>query len=285
MLLRVRCDRNRQRRLRDAIKDGAQAIGLVIAYVETTARSLDNGFILDAVFQTDAPKLGAELCAYLVAGMQAEAQPAQEWDRDSPLLALQKRRRRAALPVAALQLVAEANLRDLPVLYLPDGQIQLGYGVRGWRFDPQASTQAQPAWTQIGRIPLVAVTGFSARAVTVARYAAMLTEAGLVVRSLDWAGFDRTRELLSDQTTQALVVGLDTADALRNGLAFDRCDQAVICDMDGAQPPEALDHDEWLRAIGLPMLLCDAAATINLADTRLHSLIQYAPNGVVALSI
>ncbi|MEI7772106.1 MAG: DUF4938 domain-containing protein, partial [Chloroflexales bacterium] len=114
VLLRARSAADRPRRLRAAIRDGAQSVGLVIAHLESESRPLAGGFLLEARFSTSEPAIGAALCRYIVAGMRAEAEGDRAWDRDGPLDALQARRRSAALPVPALQLIAEARRRGLP---------------------------------------------------------------------------------------------------------------------------------------------------------------------------
>lgn len=288
VLLRVRCDRDRADRVRAAIKDGAQFIGLVIAYLEVTAQPADEGYLVAASFATGAPQLGAELCAYVVAGIDAEVRGDHEWDRDGPLVALQARRRAEALPVAALQLLAEAQRRNLPGFVRADGQLQLGYGARGWRcalapLRERGAATPSPPWERIGRIPIVAVTGGPGRAASVARFVAELEGLGVRPGVLDGADFAATRTLLADPGAEALVVGLDTGAILRHGVAFDGCELAVISDMDSEQPPDAEDMEEALRALGVPMLLATQPARINLADPRLLPLVLYAPHGVLAL--
>jgi len=275
-------DRDRSARLRAALKDGAQAVGLVLAGLEVAAAPAGAGARLEARFAADAPDLAADLCRYVVDGMNAEAAGDEAWDRDTPLLDLQARRRSEGLPVAALQLVADARRRGLPVLRLPDGRLLLGHGAAGWATNPAALGQGGgPPWERIGRIPIVAVTGSAGRAAAVERWAAELGSAGLAVRALDGAGYAEAAALLADPAARAAVLGLDVAGILRRGLPFERCDQAVITDASGARPAEAADDEEWLRALGLPMLLAERPAQLNLADPRLHPLIPYAPFGVV----
>lgn len=286
--LRARCDSDRSLRLRAAIKDGAQSIGLVIAYLEVTARADGPGYTLTASFTTDAPRLGADLCAYVVEGISAEARGDETWDRDGPLFALQARRRNEALPVAALQLVAEARRRNLPCFTRADGWVQIGYGARGWSFDPEplrarGTSPPQPPWERLGRIPIVAVTGGALRGVAVERMAAELVSLGVQPAVIDHAGFAATRELLADPRNEALVAGLDTGDILRRGVAFNACDLAVISDRGDEAPPDADDDEEWLRALGVPMLLAAQPARINLGDPHLLPLVPYAPYGVMAL--
>lgn len=288
VLLRARCDADRSRRLRLALRDGAQYIGLVIAGLAVEARPLGEGQLVTAHFATEAPAVGAALCEYVAAGIAAEAAGDEEWDRDAPLVALQARLRDESLPVAALQLVAEARARGLPALVRADGLIQLGHGARGWSFDParlraRGAASPEPPWARLGAAPIVAVTGHAGRAAAVRRLAGELAAAGARVAALDGAGFDAARALLADPAAEAIVVGLDTGDILRRGLPFDRCELAAVTDREGPRPPEAADDDEWLRALGVPMLLSPQPARINLDDPRLTPLVPYAPNGVVGL--
>lgn len=282
VLVRARADADRAARLRAALKDGAQAIGLVIAYLEAEARPDGDGFLLTAAFATDAPALGAALAAYVVEGMAAEAAADEGWDAEGPLAELRHRRRREALPVAALQLVAEAHRRGVPA-FQHGGELRLGHGARGWGFALGSGELPAPPWERIGHIPIVAVTGGAGRAVCVARLAEDLAAIGPRALAIDGAGFEATRAALASPATEALVVGLDTADILRRGVAFERCTMAAIAGRDGARPPEARDDEEWLRALGVPMLLSEQPARLNLADEGLRPLIPYAPNGVIAL--
>lgn len=280
--LLLRCDRDRSQRVRAAIKDGALTIGLVIAYLEVQARPLDGAYLLEAAFTSDRPDLGAALCEYLVAGLNAQLGGDTGWEGEGPLEELRERSRREALPMPALQLIAEARRRELPVLRRPDGLLQLGYGARGWACDPAHIPVAIP-WEQIGAIPLSIVTGGPGRAAALRRAADELAAAGLHPTVRDGADFAATINLLADQQVTAAAIGLDADAILRHGVAFDRCDQALVSDGAGPRPPAARDDEEWVRALGVPMLLCAGPARLNLADPALRPLIPHAPRGVVDL--
>ncbi|MFV9505321.1 MAG: DUF4938 domain-containing protein [Oscillochloridaceae bacterium umkhey_bin13] len=286
--LRLQCDRDYTPRLRAALKDGAQTIGMIIANLNVEAQAVDEGYQLTALFGTDAPNLGAALVTYVIEGITAEVQGDPDWDADEPLLTLQTRRRNEALPVAALQLIAEARTRGLPSFVRADGWVQLGYGVHGWGFDPtrlwgNQTTPPTPPWNQLASIPIVAVTGQTQRTATVGRLADELAARGLQPYVLDGVGFAATRVALADPAAEALILGLDSGDMLRHGLAFDRCELAVISDREGPRPAEADDDEAWVRALGIPMLLSPAPVRLNLSDPGLQALIPYAPNGVIAL--
>lgn len=280
--LRLQAEVDHARRLRAALKDGAQFIGLMLANLEVSARQDETGTLIEARFVTDAPGFGAELCRYVVAGINAELAHDEEWDRDTPLFELQSQRRQAALPPTLLQLMDEARRRDLPVVRRADGLVQLGHGATGMRLNPTELRRA-PApdipWERLRRVQVLAVTGGVERNVIIARLAAQWPEAQVLAD----AGYAASVALLAETTAEVVVLGLNTADLLRFGAPFDSCAQALICRLDAARPAEAADDDEWVRAVGLPMLLTQAPAQIDLHDSRLHALVPYAPYGVMPL--
>ncbi len=286
VLMLVRCDQDRSQHLRAALKDAALAVGLIIAQLEIETQPREGEVLIAVRFGTEAPSIGADLAAYVVDGIAAEAVGAANWDYDTPLQTIRARRRAEELPIAAVQLIAEARARGLPSFVRSDGSLQLGYGCHCWICDPQplrerGAVPPLPPWERLGAIPIIAVTGGSGRAAAVQRLAAEVAANGASVQAIDGADFATTRVALADPASETLVVGLATADLLRRGLPFDRCDLAVITDCAGPRPPEAADDEEWLRALGLPMLLSPRPAQINLADAALLPLLPYAPNGVV----
>src|SRR5215216_4539008 len=184
VFLKIHSDKDRARRLKDALKDGAQTVGMVIGYLELNTQAQPDGFIISANFTTPTPAIGVALARYVVEGLNRQEAGDEDWDAEGPLWDLQKRRRAEALPLPALQLIAEASSRGIPALALADGQIQLGYGIRGWVFDParfkdSAATStftgeeigigpppfARPVaalevpWEQLGPIPIIAIAG------------------------------------------------------------------------------------------------------------------------------
>jgi hypothetical protein len=316
VLLRVRCDEDRSRRLKDALKDAAQFVGMVLAYLDVSATNEGPHVVISASFMTPTPDLGAELARYVVEGIAREAsrQHANDednedeedsphwWDPDAPLVALQQRQRTERLPMPALQLIAEARSRGLPVLRRPDGLVQFGYGVHHWRFDPAALAERddedeetdttngqrqplpQPDWERIGTPAIYVVTGERNRRTVCEQVAVLLrNRRGGDVTVLHQAGYDETRHLLASATTPYIVIGLDTADILRRGTAFTACTQAIITDIDGTQPPEAAHPVEWVRALGVPMLVSQAPTILNLSDASITSLVPYAPHGALPL--
>lgn len=297
ILLRVWSDVDRSQRIKDVLKDGAQFIGLVISYLEIAASPAPDGegVIICVTFATPMPALGRSLASFVVDDLRAEAegqgegedQGDEEWDRESVLLALQLRRRQVSPGISVLQVVAEARKRGLPVLTLPDQQIQVGYGINSRVIEPATLNEVVPSsllWQQAGDIPIYAVTGEHRRAALVEHTATVLQEVGQTVRVLEHADYEATLNLLSDPTVEAAVIGLQTADIVRRGLAFDRCTLSIVTDSEGTPPPDAADSDEWVRALGVPMLLSSQVAVLNMEDPLVAGLVPYAPNGVMPLS-
>jgi hypothetical protein len=300
VLLHVRSNTDRSRRLKDALKDGAQFIGLVIGAlkVEAAPARTDAGWLLSASFSTPDPQVGSELAFYVVAGMLAEARDDEAWDGDTPLFALQQRRRKQSYNASTLQRIAEARKRSLPVLALSDGRVQLGYGMRGWSFDPAdleprhdegngaeevVPRVPAPPWDDLGTVPLYVVTGEQRRRSVVEQVARQLQSQGILVRVLHDADYYATKALLADPSVECAVIGLDTGSIVRHGVAFTICTQSVITDRSGPLPASVADDDEWLRALGVPMLLSHAPAILNLSDPAVASLARYASHGVLPL--
>jgi hypothetical protein len=277
--VQVRSDFDYSARFKAALKDAAQAAGLMLAYLTIAVEPTVEGLVLRSHFVTEAPQLGADLVRYVVRGVNAELTH-EEWDADTPLLELQERQRVEALPVATVQLMAEARARDIPVSRLANGDVLFGYGVHSWQLDRQRS-QATPPWAQIARIPIYAVTGDCDRRPAIQQLLVEMEQAGIVAVTCDGADRAVTQALLANRRVSALIVGLDTTDILQGGIAFDCCDLAVIVGRGTHRPPAAVDDSEWLRALGVPMLVARQPARLKLADHDLHPLVAYAPDGVI----
>ena len=85
VLLRVRSDKDRAQRLKAALKDGAQSVGMVLAYLDVSSQPEAGGFLISANFTTPTPNIGVELARYVVAGLNAKEAGAEEWDAEGPL--------------------------------------------------------------------------------------------------------------------------------------------------------------------------------------------------------
>lgn len=309
VLLRVRAAYDCSQQLKDGLKDAAQFVGITMAYLDVTTTQANGSFALRASFTTTSPLLGADIAAHVVEHLAQQPRHSKDDDNHDGhddhdeedrsrqrLFELQRRRRREALRAPALQMIAAARQHDVPVLHLPDGGLQLGYGAQGWRCDLHA-LQARarqdedeppapppvPPWQHIGFIPLYVVTGERRRGEMVRQVVAHLQADGHAPRVLEDADYAATLALLADNSTRQAVIGLRTSDILRRGVAFTRCTQCIISDMQGTQPAEAATPEEWAHALGVPMLLSSAPAILNMADAAVASLAPYAPHGFTPL--
>ena len=311
VFLSVRSDKDRTRRLKDALKDGAQSIGMVIGYLEVDAASHADGFVISANFTTPTPEIGVALARYVVEGLNRQEAGDEEWDAEGPLWDLQKRRRAEALPLPALQITAEAASRGVPALVRADGQIQLGYGLRSWAFDParlkdrtSAGTLADdeiaigpppfarpPAalevpWEQIGPIPIIAVAGGAGAEGAASLIAATLHAQGQAARLAAAADFDATRALLADPSATIAVVSLAATGIAERGLAFERGAYSAITDLPATLPAGIADRAELARVLGVPMLVTDPQGRVALnADVpEIAQLNEYAPCPIIYFS-
>lgn len=311
VFLRVRSDKNRTRRLKDALKDGAQSVGMVLGYLDLDTREDAAGVVIDATFTTPTPTIGVALAEYVVEGLNRQEANDEEWDAEGPLWDLQKRRRAEALPLPALQLTAEASSRGIPNFLRADGLVQLGYGARGWSFDPAQFAKPRPGssfgdddigigsppfarppaalevpWDQLGPIPVIAVAGGAARDTAAQMLAAELDAQGRPTSLALGAGFDATRTLLITPSATIAVLGLDAADIAARGLALERCAYSAITDLPAALPPGVADRAELARVLGVPMLVTDAAGCVALnADVpEIVALAEYAPCPIIYCS-
>jgi hypothetical protein len=312
VFLKLRADKDRSRRVKDALKDGAQSASLVMGYLEIDSLAEGDGYIISASFTTPTPAIGVELARYVVEGLNAKESGDEEWDAEGPLWELQRRRRAEALPLPALQLIAEASSRGIPSLVRVDGQVQLGYGARGWAFDPAAGKRGQsdragrlaaddigvglptigaPAplevpWGRLGPIPIVAAAGGAGRDIAARLIAATLQAQGQAVGLAEAAGFEDTRALLADPAASIAIVGL-TADGIAlRGVAFERCAYSAVIDLPDDPPAEVAGRAELARVLGVPMLLTDPAGCVALnADLpEIAALAEYAPCPIIYIS-
>jgi hypothetical protein len=309
VFLQVRSDKDRSRRLKDALKDGGQTVGMVLAYLDVTAEPGGGGYIITAHFTTPTPAIGVELARYVVAGLNAREAGDESWDAEGPLWDLQKRRRAEALPMPALQVAAEASSRGIPTMLRRDGQLQIGYGARSWAFDPAASKERAGApgpddigigpppfarspeaiavpWEELGPIPIVAVAGDASRDIAARLIAATLYTQGQATQIATAADFDATRALLADRSAAIAVVGLTPEGIARRGLAFERCAYSAVTDLPGELPPGVSNREELARVLGVPMLVTDPVGCVALnADVpEIAALAEYAPCPVVYVS-
>jgi len=137
-----------------------------------------------------------------------------------------------------------------------------------------------------GRVPLVAVSGSNGKTLVAAMVAAMMTAAGRTVGSASSVGLQvgsrvlssqdaahamAARRLLQNPFIDAMVLESDELKVMREGLAFDRCDVAVVTNLgSGAHMGAEYVDDRTLiaKAIRAPVdvVLPEGCAVLNACD-------------------
>lgn len=308
--LRARAGRDWSAPLRAALKDGALSTGVVLAQLAVAARPAPGGVLLDLHVLSPTPVLAADLLRYVVEGLNARAAGDDEWDPEEPLWLLQRRRRAEALPLAALQICAEAQARGLPFFVRPDGALQVGYGVLGRHLavqrpgdqpgllDPASVGVGRPAetgnaaagalpWPRLGTIPVFGLSGGPEHATAARRLAELLGSEPPGLAALPSAGFDAARALLADPHVSRAVLGLEPGDLARRGSPCERYAASALLGLPEPPPSELADPTELARALGVPLLLTDPAglAVLNADHPEILALAEYAPCPLVLLSL
>ena len=138
---------------------------------------------------------------------------------------------------------------------------------------------------ETGRVPLVAVSGTNGKTAVVSLIAAMLAAAGRAVGQAGARGLRVGRRVLSEKSSadansarrlllnpfvDAMVVETSEIDIIREGLAFDRCDVAVVTglgegDYSGEQYVDGLLVAKAVRA-PVDVVLPEGYAVLNADD-------------------
>ncbi len=244
--LQLWSDRNISRAIGDTIKQWTQATGSIIGYLNHDVSEENGGFLITTTFTTPFPNVGERLAEGVVADLQADDDATPGYSHDATLFEVIEERKREEPSLPLLQILVEARTRDLPFLVREDGTIMIGSGSRGFVFDPSGLgvglTQTIP-WEDIGRIPVVAITGTNGKTTTTRLCAFIMAAAGLhvgrtdtdgiiindeTIETGDWAGFGGARRVLSDPTIDIAVLETSRGGILRRGLGFDVCDVSVL---------------------------------------------------------
>ncbi len=280
--------------LRATLKEHALFVGIILAYLDVTATPTASGYTHDLTVTSPTPELAAATLRASIDLLNNPYDPDDPDDERDPfaphpaLVSLQKERRATAYPLTALHILAEAQSRAIPILHLPDEQVQLGYSSAGWQFTPRDMPRRpttdtteppahQPPWATLGSIPLYIVTGTQDTAQIVTAIATRLQAAGwhpTVRHNTDYAS---TRDLLADPTVTAAVCHVQTASILMHGVAFSTCTQAIIAAPADTAPAPPYTPADVVRAVGVPALLAQHA-TILADDPRLRALQPYLPH-------
>ncbi len=290
-------DRDLRRAIGNGVKQWAQVTGIVIGYLQQEVAPEAGGYLITTTFTTPFPTVGERIVEAVVADLQAEERGDKEYTHDDLLFELIRMRKREEPPLALLQIYAEARARDLPFLPREDGKIVVGSGSRGFVFDPSGLGLGLPVeipWADLGRIPVIAVTGTNGKTTTVRLCAHVLAAAGKrvgrtdtdgitidgeTVETGDWAGFGGARRVLADPQVDVAVLETSRGGILRRGLGFDLCDVSVItnvtADHVGELGVETLDEMARVKGVVALMTSTEGRAVLNATDERVADLEQY----------
>jgi cyanophycin synthetase len=144
-----------------------------------------------------------------------------------------------------------------------------------------------------GRVPVVAVSGSRGKAAVVSAVAAMLTTTGRLVGQSSSDGLRvgprvlsgkngadaaNARRLLLNPFVEAMVFETAEIKVVREGLAFDRCQVAVVTDLDSAEPvgEQYVDRTLVAKAARAPLdvVLPDGCAVLNAEDADVAAMAE-----------
>lgn len=244
--LQIWADRDISRPISDLVKTWAQQVGVVIGALRQQVEPEAEGVLITTTWTTPLPNVGERIAEGVFADLQATETRDEDYTHDETLFAAIGERKREEPSLAQLQLYAEAQIRDLPMLPRGDGTLMLGSGSRGHIFDPAGLGLGLPAeipWDTISTVPIVAVTGTNGKTTTVRLITHVLTSAGRrvghtdtdgiyiagqQVEEGDWAGWGGARRVLTDPQVDVAVLETSRGGILRRGLGFSSCTVGVI---------------------------------------------------------
>jgi hypothetical protein len=293
--LQVWADRDISREISDTLKNWAQVTGMVIGYLRQYTDPVPDGVLITTTWTTPLPTVGAQIAQQVVADIDAAERNDEDYDHDDALMAIIGERKRQEPSMALLQLLAEAYAHDVPVLRRADGHLVVGTGARSWSFDPAGLSLGlgvEVPWDSVGTVPLVAVTGPDAAAVTrliaafaqrAGRRVGCADEHGIVIAgeqmsdapSADWDG---VRRVLTDARVDVAIAAVSLQSIHERGLGFDTCRVGVVTGVDGVDPSLADAHGIVVLATapdGTVVLNADAPAVLALRDWSAAQLVLY----------
>ncbi|WP_029214797.1 DUF4938 domain-containing protein [Kallotenue papyrolyticum] len=242
--------------LADTVKTWAQQVGIVIAQLRQELQPENSGLLITTTWVTPLPRTGALIAEGAFRDLEAAARGDRGYSHDDLLWRAIAQRRREEPSLAQLQLAAEAQVRDLPLLPREDGTLMIGSGARGHVVAPTALAQDQdPAlpWETIGTIPLVAISGTARAEAVAALLVRLLSElgarvgyaagaavsiAGAPVATADSA-WSAARRVLSDAAVDVAVLAIPPVAIIEHGLAFDACTVSVVLPPTDARAAQA----------------------------------------------
>ncbi len=291
---------DQQQQISAYLKQFAVRVGIVLGQLRTSISVHPQGMLTELHCATPTPQVALDLACLAVTASFADDQ--DDHALEEALWQAQQQQRAEALPVWAVQLLADARKRNIPAFRWQHG-LQLGYGIRGMYVPVDTGAtldglimpdqidirglearRERPEqiidWARLGTVPLLAISGG-----TVAQRQAIVQQLRSVVDISDGSykllmegSFEDLRGLLAAPHTQAALLTLDGDMLLRRGLAFEQCRASVILSPDAEQANTHISIEDRLRVIGLPLLVTEARgqALLKLAAWERELLQEHA---------
>ena len=205
-----------------------------------TVRGVPGRYRLVCGYECEA--LAAEALSLAIALIEALA-AGDAFDLAPPLAALRATASGQVPSQPVAQALYAAALADTPVIKIGDdpNEYQLGWGSRQWRLD-ESTANALYAEDD-GRIPVIAVTGTNGKTTTALMLAHCVQQSGLRcgwtttegvfingerAAKGDCSGYWSARKVLMSPEVDVAVLETARGGILKRGLAFDRCDIAIV---------------------------------------------------------
>jgi cyanophycin synthetase len=158
---------------------------------------------------------------------------------------------------------------------------------------------------QDGRIPVVAVTGVNGKTTTTRLVAHLLRQTGRKVgmtctegvylndrriETGDCSGPQSAKKILMNPSVDAAVLETARGGILRAGLAFDRCDVAIVTNIGegdhlGLADIETLDKLARVKRVPVEAVSKTGSAVLNAADQHVAEMAKYCPGHVLYFAL
>lgn len=262
--------------------------------------------LLVAYSYEEAGKSAVECAFELIIGLQQ----GQIVNFESAILEVQKLVAQEKPSPKMAAIMQEAETYAVP--FFPGeaaGTLQLGYGVKGVQLDENtalAELQLALKAGQIGRIPLLAVTGSNGKTTTTRLLAHIIEKSGKkvgfttsdgiyidqkMVDEGDTTGPISAQMVLADQRVEVAVLETARGGIVRAGLGFDYCDLAIVTNVQedhlGISDIETLDQLACVKAVivqalqpqGWAILNANNAYTVAMGENARSKVAWFAQSG------
>lgn len=271
------------------LKEVAQRVGIVIAFLKVHVEALPDDWRIKVEFATPQPTVACAIAELLMQEYKATQAHDESWDSEEEIYQLQRKTRRERIPLPIVQLQASCMQHNLPLLRLADGRWQIGLGKNSLQFEQAEVLQNlpfQPNWHELSAIPIAAWVGGRARALTLARLQALFAQSEPRMQVVDQLNHTLARQIFADQALEHALFGLEVDTIFCHGLPFGQCHYAALLDLPDP-PPSCIDPEKWLWSSVLPLVLAEGSnvlSVVNADDARTVGVAEFAASECVYIS-